>query len=129
MSFQSPTTNRQALTKQDEDLTHIGSWANIDKNAGNDARFSSKDPLIPSHNAIQSRPHHTNSNHVFGSANELPKQPNTRNSVSLNHSINGTSSYLTATTLSNCKDGLPQLGVWTRDFQRHEETAYRLARS
>jgi hypothetical protein len=38
----------QALKKEDEDLTRIGSRANIDENARNEARIDSKDLLTPS---------------------------------------------------------------------------------
>ncbi|KAF4616238.1 hypothetical protein G7Y89_g15169 [Cudoniella acicularis] len=130
MAFQSPTTNRQALKKQDEDLAHIGSWANIDENARNEAAINPED-LTPSHNGIRSHPHHANSNHVFGSANELSKQPSPQgNTVNSYRSINGlNSSYLTTTTLSSCQDGPSQLELWTQGFWRHEEIVYRLARS
>lgn len=124
MAFRSPTGNHQDHQNLDDELAHIGSWANINNNARKKAATDSKDSFTPSGSVIQSLLRHPCADQNPNSTTELPNQPSPLGKfVNSIHPANGLKySHLTTTNLTNVQDGPYQLELWKRDFRCYQET-------
>jgi hypothetical protein len=127
----SHTPTRQSPKKQEGDLVHLGSWASSEICARPEATIDANDLLSPSGNGTQRSSHTANSHHLQDRAHNTPnRQSNQTNAVNSDNSAGNSNSYcLAADTLSSCQDGPSQLELWTQEYQRLENLAYRLARA
>lgn len=124
-----PTPARQSLNKHHDDLTHIGSWDTTAIYVERETNIELDDLPSSSSNGTQRSQQTVDSNHPEDTAHSTPdRQSHQTHDINLNYSAGSSISYrLTAATLSSCQDGPSQLGLWTQEFQRLENLAYRLA--
>jgi hypothetical protein len=124
------TTPRQCLKRQDEDLTHVGSWASIHPNSGSKTAKSADDLVSSLQNNTRGAPNNIASIILVETTHTTPSQQRSQSlTINMYHSNNESMFHrLTANSISSWQDGQSQLEAWKQDFQRHEVVAYRLAR-
>ena len=124
------TTPRQCLKRQDEDLSHVGSWANIHTNSASKSAKNADDLLSSFQNNTRGPPDNIASIILVETTRTTPSQQRSQSlTINLYHSSNESMFHrLTANSISSWQGGQSQLEAWKQDFQRHEVVAYRLAR-